>query len=429
MPLDIEHQPLPASVTDPRQWSPALKWCIVGMLSAGSWVPASSANILFPALPSLRASFPTVPSSVLALSVSLFILVQGAGGVTFVPFAELYGRRWIYLGTLAVYTVSQIVAATARSIGLFLAMRILGGYASSPLLTLAAGTIADLYEVEERGLRLGIYYTAPLLGPSLGVLRESTQLQLVPRPGEGDRPALGRPLSILTLLPKHAVGGALTQAGSWRVPFYFLTAAGGLIFLTFVLFYRETFRRERSLVWHKARARALAQANALELAQAEKSMHQHQHQHQQHEGPGEERRGKDAEGSDDNAPFQPPSYMAGPALQQVWSTGHVGDAALVLSPLEEHQQLLYDDQQQLRQRLQGKSMSKTKAAYHGTWQASRRAAATICRTCSSTTTTARRQRPAPIPRRVTRRRSSAHRTAHISARCRAGRRCRRFRTP
>ena len=145
------------------------------MLSAGSFIPAASANIIFPALADIERGEPplsqsdlstflpntdffhssdlhTTPS-ILALSVSIFILVQGGGSITFVPISELLGRRYIYLITLLAYTVSQIVAGVSGSIGLFVAMRVIGGYASSPLLTMAAGTIADLYEVEERGTK------------------------------------------------------------------------------------------------------------------------------------------------------------------------------------------------------------------------------------------------------------------------------------
>lgn len=52
--VDIEHEPLPDG-DDPRLWSDARKWAIVAMLSAGSWIPATSANIIFPALSSIEA--------------------------------------------------------------------------------------------------------------------------------------------------------------------------------------------------------------------------------------------------------------------------------------------------------------------------------------------------------------------------------------
>lgn len=64
---------------------------------------------------------------------------------------------------------------------------------------------------------MGIYYAAPLLGPSMGPL----------------------------------LGGILTQLFNWRATFWFLAIFGGLSLTSFVLF-KDTFRRERSLTYQAA---------------------------------------------------------------------------------------------------------------------------------------------------------------------------------
>ena len=98
---------------------------------------------------------------------------------------------------------------------------------SSAVIALGAATLADIYEPAQRGTMMGIYYSAPLLGPSLGPI----------------------------------LGGALTQAFSWRATFWFLAIFVGLCFLSFIPF-RDTFRRERSLTYQAAlrRRRALLSA-------------------------------------------------------------------------------------------------------------------------------------------------------------------------
>jgi len=68
---------------------------------------------------------------------------------------------------------------------------------------------------------MGIFYAAPLLGPSLGPL----------------------------------LGGVLTQAFSWRAAFWLLAALLGVDLLLFTFFFRDTFRRERSLTYRRALAR------------------------------------------------------------------------------------------------------------------------------------------------------------------------------
>lgn len=96
-------------------------------------------------------------------------------------------------------------------------------YSSSAVFSVGAGTLADIYEPHERGSMMGIYYAAPLLGPSLGPI----------------------------------IGGALTEAWSWRATFYFLAAFCALSLGSFFLF-KDTFRRERSLAYQNAVQRVKA---------------------------------------------------------------------------------------------------------------------------------------------------------------------------
>ena len=88
-------------------------------------------------------------------------------------------------------------------------------------MAIGAATLADIYEPFERGTKLGIYYAAPLLGPSLGPI----------------------------------LGGLLTQAFSWRASFWLLAADLGANLVLFVFFFRDTFRQERSLTYQRVLAR------------------------------------------------------------------------------------------------------------------------------------------------------------------------------
>lgn len=65
---------------------------------------------------------------------------------------------------------------------------------------------------------MGIYYMAPLLGPSMGPL----------------------------------LGGALTTGFNWRAIFWFLTVVSGMEVFAFLLFFNDTFRRERSTIYQNA---------------------------------------------------------------------------------------------------------------------------------------------------------------------------------
>lgn len=83
---------------------------------------------------------------------------------------------------------------------------------SAAVYTIGASTLADIYEPAERGSKIGLFYAIPFLGPSLGVV----------------------------------LGGALALGFSWRAIFWFLASVAGLIFILFLVVFKDTFRRERS---------------------------------------------------------------------------------------------------------------------------------------------------------------------------------------
>jgi hypothetical protein len=91
-------------------------------------------------------------------------------------------------------------------------------------MSISAATLADIYETHERGTMMGIFFAAPLLGPALGPI----------------------------------LGGLLTQGFNWRASFFFLMICGGVIFLSFLILFKDTFRRERSLTYCAALQRRLA---------------------------------------------------------------------------------------------------------------------------------------------------------------------------
>ena len=83
------------------------------------------------------------------------------------------------------------------------------------MIAIGAATLADIYEPHERGTKMGVYYSAPLLGPAIGAI----------------------------------LGGGLTQSFSWRAIFWFLAIWGAVIFSAFLFLFKDTFRKERSLAY------------------------------------------------------------------------------------------------------------------------------------------------------------------------------------
>ncbi|GAA5899676.1 uncharacterized protein JCM6883_005950 [Sporobolomyces salmoneus] len=215
--LDIEHLQVD---DDPRLWSERKKNSVLAIVAFTAMGGTITASIYFPALESLQADL-NASSSTLALTVSLFILGQGFFPQIWTAISEVSGRKPCYLSALVIYLVATAVASRASTISVFIAMRVLQALGSSAVLALGAGSLADIFDTHERGTKLGIFYSVPLVGPALGPI----------------------------------LGGAITTAASWRSAFYFLLGYGAVCFVL-MIFMPNTFRKERSLAWRKAMERA-----------------------------------------------------------------------------------------------------------------------------------------------------------------------------
>ncbi|KAG2101533.1 vacuolar DHA amino acid exporter [Suillus cothurnatus] len=212
--LDIEHAVVE---DDPRIWSNAKKNVVLFIISGASMIAGLCANIQNPANAQIEQQLHT-NSGDISLSLSLFILIQGNFPVIWSAISEIKGRKTVYLFSVALFTLGSAIVAVSRTIGLVIGMRILQGAGSSAVIAIGAATLADIYEPHQRGTMMGVYYSAPLLGPSLGPI----------------------------------IGGALTQGLGWRAIFWFLVIWG------------DTFRKERSTTYQNVLKRRLREQQSSE---------------------------------------------------------------------------------------------------------------------------------------------------------------------
>lgn len=208
---DIEHVPVD---DDPRQWSPLRKHCTLALISSAAMIAGLANTIQNPAVKEMELDLPAT-SAQFSMSLAIFILVQGVVPLAWSAISEIKGRRLVYLVSLTIFAVGSIVVAVSQSIHLVIGFRAFQAAGSSAVIAIGAATLADIFEPAERGTKMGIFYIAPLLGPALGPI----------------------------------FGGALTTGFDWRAIFWFMTAVSGLNLLSFLLFFKDTFRKERSLTY------------------------------------------------------------------------------------------------------------------------------------------------------------------------------------
>ncbi|KXN88549.1 hypothetical protein AN958_07185 [Leucoagaricus sp. SymC.cos] len=206
--VDIEHVPVN---DDPRQWSPLRKTTVLLLIAGASMIVGILTAIQNPAVTAMEEDLHTT-SSQFSLSLALFLVVQGLVPVAWSGISEIKGRKMVYVCSMALVTGASIGIALSPNIGLVIGFKCIQAAGSSAFLAIGAATLADIYDPHERGTKMGIYYTAPLLGPSIGMV----------------------------------LGGGLTSWLGWRSIFWFCTLFSGTCLVAFVLFFRDTFRKERS---------------------------------------------------------------------------------------------------------------------------------------------------------------------------------------
>ncbi|WPH01462.1 mfs transporter ops2 [Acrodontium crateriforme] len=196
-----------AEVEDPYDYSRKLKWAITFVVAiAGAAAPMGSALIL-PALNDISETFRTT-ATIVNLSVAMYMLSMSIFPLWWSSFSETLGRRTIYLTSFVLFCVFNVLAAVSSSIGMFVVMRTLSGGAAASVQAVGAGTIADVWEVKERGQAMGIFYLGPLCGPLISPI----------------------------------LGGVLAQNLGWRSAQWFLAIFAAVLCLMILFCLPETLR-------------------------------------------------------------------------------------------------------------------------------------------------------------------------------------------
>ena len=102
------------------------------------------------------------------LVLTLFLIGFMLGPTFWGPGSELIGRRPIFIGTLAIYTLFHIGQARANDMTTLLVTRFLCGFFAVAPLTNSTGVIADIWDPVNRGIATSVFASAVFLGPVLG---------------------------------------------------------------------------------------------------------------------------------------------------------------------------------------------------------------------------------------------------------------------
>lgn len=200
-------------VTEPHDYTRKKKWMITFVVAVAAAAAPMGSSIVLPALGDITEEFNSTPT-VVNLSVAMYMLSMSIFPLWWSSFSETLGRRTIYLSSFVLFLIFNILSAVSTNIAMFIITRLLSGGAAASVQAVGAGTIADVWEVKERGRAMGIFYLGPLCGPLISPI----------------------------------LGGVLTQELGWRSSQWAL-AIFGVALILFILFcLPETLATRKPLV-------------------------------------------------------------------------------------------------------------------------------------------------------------------------------------
>ncbi|KAI9476379.1 MAG: major facilitator superfamily domain-containing protein [Benjaminiella poitrasii] len=193
---------------DPRLYSARQKSVILMALALGASLNGFCSTVYFPGIPSIKSELNASEIEITLVS-SLFILFGGLGPIFWASMSDYYFiRRFLYLAGLLIFIGASIGCAVANNIWLLIVLRCIQSIGTSVTMSVGAGTVADCWQITERGSAFSFLFVGQFLGPLIGPI----------------------------------VGGGVTSGAGWRSAFWLCTGYGTFLFLFFFFCFPETYR-------------------------------------------------------------------------------------------------------------------------------------------------------------------------------------------
>ncbi|KIJ30489.1 hypothetical protein M422DRAFT_187149 [Sphaerobolus stellatus SS14] len=164
---------------NPLNWSTGRKWKNVAIVSLYTFVSPLASSMMAPGLPEIATHYGITSPTVVALTLSIFLLAFAIGPLFSAPLTEIYGRVWVLHLSNLFFLAFSIGCIFAPSTGSLIAFRFLAGLGGSTPVAIGGSCISDVFVGSERGSAMALYSMGPLLGPILGPIAGGFLVQTV----------------------------------------------------------------------------------------------------------------------------------------------------------------------------------------------------------------------------------------------------------
>ena len=156
----------PGSEASQPEVTERYRWVSLGVVLVGTLMVVLDTTIVNVALPEIRDSLNAgdgvewiVTAYLLAVAVS-----QPATGWL----ADRYGRKRVFVWSLACFTVASLACALAPSLGVLVVFRVLQGLGGGAMMPVGMAIVFEVFPPDRRGQAMGIWGVAAMAGPTIG---------------------------------------------------------------------------------------------------------------------------------------------------------------------------------------------------------------------------------------------------------------------
>ncbi len=132
-----------------------------------SLLHAVNMSTAYVALPSIQGNLAATPDQV-GWIITAFVVATAIGTVLTGWAAQQFGRRAVFLASIAGFTVTSVMCAGAADLQQLVLFRMLQGFVSAPLLPLSQSIMLDTYPRSKHGFAMSIWSMGMILGPVIG---------------------------------------------------------------------------------------------------------------------------------------------------------------------------------------------------------------------------------------------------------------------
>ncbi|MCG8272309.1 multidrug effflux MFS transporter [Aquamicrobium sp. NLF2-7] len=193
-----------------RSWSYTFPWALA-LMAPFDILASLAMDIYLPVIPEMPTALGTSPA-VIQLTLSLYMVMLGAGQIVFGPLSDRLGRRPVLLGGAVVFSLASLALAFTANAWVFVGLRFVQACGASAALVAMFATVRDVYADTDDGR---IIYS--LFGAILAFV-----------------PAIG-----------PVAGSLIAVTFGWRAIFLFLAVAGMAALVPAIFGWHETHRPSR----------------------------------------------------------------------------------------------------------------------------------------------------------------------------------------